>query len=234
MSKYFITFGGGGINYIEATNRIVNQAKSIELFDIIIGYTDKDLKNDKFFWNKHSKFIKNNKRGYGYWLWKPYLIKKTMDMMKDGDILLYLDCGCEIDINKKNIINEHFNNIKNEYIIGTLAQVEKKWCKMDLILKLDMLDNKYLDSIQHQGGVVMYLVCEKTRSFVNEWYEICCDYHMIDDSPSINPNFDCFIEHRHDQSIYSLLVKKYNLSSEIYNLEKCIEVIRNKTGISQI
>lgn len=237
MSKYFITFGGGGDNYIEASNRLINQVKNTNLFDNIISYTDEYLKNDNDFWNKHSNFIENNNRGYGYWLWKPYLIKKTMSIMKDGDILLYLDCGCEINIKKKKIISDYFKVVKNNYIIGSSTyRYEKNWCKMDLILKLNMLD--YLDTYQLQAGVVMYLVCDKTRSMVDEWYKIGCDYHMIDDSQSIHSNLDCFIEHRHDQSIFSLLTKKYNLYNEEYNkeyyMDKCIEIVRNKTGTSKI
>ena len=54
------------------------------------------------FWNNHSEFILANKRGYGYWLWKPYLIMKTLEQMNDNDILVYADCGCEIESNKKN------------------------------------------------------------------------------------------------------------------------------------
>ena len=42
--------------------------------------------------------ITKNPRGYGYWLWKSYIIKKTIEKMSDDDILLYLDCGYEIDI----------------------------------------------------------------------------------------------------------------------------------------
>ena len=38
---------------------------------------------------------------HGFWLWKPFIIKKTMENMNDGDVLLYLDCGCELDNNKK-------------------------------------------------------------------------------------------------------------------------------------
>jgi hypothetical protein len=74
--KYFITFGAGGQNYYDAVNRLINQVKILNIFDKIIGYTDNDLKNDVEFWTKHSNFIENNKRGYGYWLWKPYIIKK--------------------------------------------------------------------------------------------------------------------------------------------------------------
>lgn len=68
---------------------------------------------------------------------------------------------------------------------------------------------------------------------VNEWYELGCDYHNIDDSPSILKNIDGFIEHRHDQSIFSLLTKKYNLFSE-RSLYNSIHYIRNKSGISKI
>ena len=75
--------------------------------------------------------------------------------------------------------------------------------------------NEYLNKIINGN-------CEETlRSFpketvdlVNEWYNISCNYHMIDDTPSIIPNVGSFKEHRHDQSIFSLLTKKYNIFSK--------------------
>jgi len=53
-------------------------------------------------------------------------------------------------------------------------------------------------------------MCKDTRDLVNEWYNLSCDYHLIDDSSSVAQNFDCFKEHRHDQSILSLLTKNIN------------------------
>jgi len=233
MSKYFITFGAGNNNYIQAVNRLSNQIEETNLFDYIISYTDKDLKEDDDFWEEHHYFIENNPKGYGYWLWKPYLIKKTISKMQNGDILLYLDCGCEIDINKKDLIYKYFEYVKNDLIIGSSTGCnEKDWCKMDLILKLDANKSYYLDSFQRQGGAVMYLVCDKTSLLIDEWYKICCYYHMIDDSPSMAANLDCFIEHRHDQAIFSLLTKKYNLYSKINLDYLCIKCIRNRTGKS--
>ena len=41
-------------------------------------YTDKELKNDQNFWEKHQQFIKRNPRGWGCWIWKPYIIKKLL------------------------------------------------------------------------------------------------------------------------------------------------------------
>jgi hypothetical protein len=234
--KYFITFGGGGQNYIDATNRINNQAQNTNLFDKTIIYTDKYLENDKKFWNIHSIFIKNNKRGYGYWLWKPYIILKTMNTMKNGDILLYADAGCEIDYrntNKMNILKKYFKLVKKYKIIFSYTgQKEYKYNKMDLIKKLNMTDDKYSYTQQRQSTVLLFLICNKTRNFVNEWYKIACNYHLIDDSPSINKNIDGFIEHRHDQSIFSLLSKKYKFNSYI-TIEKAINMSRNKTGITR-
>ena len=95
MTLNFLTFGSHN-NHIEAGQRLLGQVKSLELFDNLYFYTGDDLKKDKEFWNRHGTFIENNKRGYGYWLWKSYLINKTIGKLKDGDILLYADSGCEI------------------------------------------------------------------------------------------------------------------------------------------
>ena len=239
MVNYFITFGAGGQKYYDAVIRLTSQANNVNLFDKIIGYTDVDLKNDFEFWNKHGTFITNNQRGYGYWIWKSYIIKKTMDTMLDGDILLYLDAGCEIDINKKQILSDYINYVTTECLIVTETHIpniviyfEKDWTKMDLLLQLDMLDDKYLSTPSYQAGAQLILKCDKMIAHVNQWYDLCCNYHNIDDSPSISSNLQCFREHRHDQSVCSLLIKKNNLCSNKYSLYDCISYSRNLSIVS--
>jgi hypothetical protein len=51
--------------------------------------------------------------------------------------------------------------------------------------------------------------CNHTMKLVNEWYKYSSIYHLIDDSKSNAKNDDIFYEHRHDQSIFSLIRKKY-------------------------
>ena len=234
MSSIFITFGGGGHNYIQAGERLIHQEENTYLFDELILYTDHYLKSDTSFWNKHGEFIENNKRGYGYWIWKPYIIKKTMEKMQDGDILLYLDSGCEIDIRKTNVIRDYFDLAYNEYIIGTHIAIENGFNKMDTLLYIDAIDDNFLNTPQNQAGALLFYVCDKTRVLVNEWYDICCYYHMIDDTESLNKNLDSFVEHRHDQSVFSLLTKKYGVFSNKYSLFNCIEYVRNKSRNSII
>jgi hypothetical protein len=119
---------------------------------------------------------------------------------------------------------------------------------MDLIEKLDMNKDIYLNRPQRQGGTNLYLVCNETRHLVNEWYELGCDYHNIDDSPSVLKNIDGFIDHRHDQSVLSLILKKYSFEPEglltpyprnkfranFTALRSPIWAARNKSGISHI
>lgn len=234
MSINFITFGSHD-NFIDAGNRLMGQAKGLNIFNEMTLYTGDYLKKDVPFWTAHGEFISKNRRGYGHWLWKPYLIKQNMEKMNDGDILLYLDSGCEIDVREKDYLLHCIELVKKDKLIGTVyCDPEKYWNKMDLIVKLDMTNTEHLNTLQRQGGVVLFLVCNETRQLINKCYELGCDYHNIDDTPSIHRNLDCFREHRHDQSVFSLLTKKYNLYSDTYLSVKCIKEYRNKSGSSRI
>ena len=118
--------------------------------------------------------------------------------------------------------------IKDELIIGSsYPSEEKKWTKMDLIEYLGMNNEECLNSYQYQGGVNLFYKCDLTMRFVKEWFNICCKYSLLDDSPSIIPNDPSFCEHRHDQSIFSILFKKYNLKSNYTLPGLCIKVWEN-------
>jgi hypothetical protein len=231
-TKHFITFAGGEQNYYDATKRLQTQAQNINLFDTTKIYTDQDLKNDSEFWPRHSEFITTHSRGYGYWVWKSYIIKKTMETLQDGDVLLYLDCGCEIGHHQYDALKKNLEEgAKEDYILRSLHGDENTHTKMDLFIKMGMLEDKYVYDYQYQSGAFIIYVCDKTREFINEWYDLSCDYSNIDDSPSIHPNLPCFVEHRHDQSIFSLLTKKYELPYN-HRVVQGVEYIRNRTGHS--
>jgi len=236
MSIAFLTYGSHS-NYIDAANRLCNQANNLNIFNNIYNYNYNDLKNDKDFWDRHGTFIENNKRGSGYWLWKPYIIHKTIEKLQDGDLLLYLDCGCEIIIEEKKFMLENINNVKKYKLLASVAEKssEYKYSKMDLIHKLNMNNNiEELEMLQIQAGIIFLEVSQLFKNIIKEWYELGCNYHNIDDTPSIIPNDSNFIENRHDQSIFSLLIKKnklYQLCVSTWAIF-CIKCCRNISGIS--
>ena len=94
---YFLTFGAPSIQYNHCVHRLCNEAIRLSCFDKITGMTEIDLKNDKNFWDKHERFILENKKGFGYWIWKSYIIMKYLQEMIDSDILVYMDAGCTLN-----------------------------------------------------------------------------------------------------------------------------------------
>jgi len=212
--KYFITFGAGTPGYNNRVKVLANQANELKWFDYVIGYNGTDLVADNIFWSTHGNFILKNKRGLGYWLWKSYLIKKTLEKMNENDVLLYCDVGCELNQHGKTKLDEYYNIVSNPNNSGLLnfqmeGLFEYQWNKSDLF---DLIGSSTDDINSGQIHATTFFIrkCEKTINIINEWYNISCNYHMISDSPSIIPNHPQFRDHRHDQSILSLLLKKNN------------------------
>ena len=206
--KIFASFGND--KYYNCLNRIHKQAESFNFFDNIICYTDKDLKNDEYFWNKHGEFIEKNPRGYGYWIWKSYIIIKILKTMNENDILVYADSGCTLNQKGIDRLNEYIDIVnKSEFGILTfkLTHLVKTWTKMDLIKHFDA--EKYLDTQQLVAGIFVLRKCDHVVNIFDIYFNTSCNYQFLNDNPSNLKNDETFIEHRHDQSIFSLIIKKY-------------------------
>lgn len=235
----FLTFGAGE-NFIHASQRLSMQACRTGVFHKIKTYKDEDLKMMPDFWNLHSLFVTTNPRMYGYGIWKPFLVLKTLEEMKDGDYLFYADSGCEFDLDCEDVKKKYdivIDQMKRNsvFINATICNHDLQMNKMDLVDHLDMTQHPgFLEEFQIQATTFLIVKNDKTVEFIRKWYEICCNYHMIDDTPSILPNLLDYNEHRHDQSVFSLLMKKMNLSNfsvlNQYNVDYLICLNRNRSG----
>ena len=240
--KYALTFGGGEQKYHDAAIRVSDELLQTKLFDKIITYTDQDLQNDDEFWKKHKNFIENNRKGYGFWLWKPYIIMKIMQTMNDNDILVYLDAGC-VAINEP-LTTDCFESLINkckqcQMVYTSTYYLEKLWSKMDLFNRLNMVNYAAMNTIQHQAT---FLIIKKTKlmmDFITDWYTISQNYHNIDEM-SILQNYILFEEHRHDQSVFSLLIKSDKYKDAVNNEDNVIHntfpfiLCRHRSGDKKI
>ena len=87
---------------------------------------------------------------------------------------------------------------------------EYKWTKMDIFKKIDIeIDSSIFNSGQLIGGVIIIKKCEHSLKVFKEILEISENYNLINDSQSNLKNHSDFIENRHDQSISSIIRKKY-------------------------
>ena len=154
--------------------------------------------------------------------------------MEDGDILLYCDAGCRVVNNNVGLLKEWID-ICNGTDKGILCLsplllfcLEFRWTKSDLLSYISVKYNISIgelinsDKFQHLASALMFRKCKDSVRFVDEWFDLCnFHYDLITDKPSQLPNFDGFIEHRHDQSAYSLLFKVFK-GTNIPN-EKSVE-----------
>ena len=166
--------------------------------------------NDKFK-EKYSSIL-NEKRGDGYWLWKPYIISDTLKKIEENAKLFYIDSLYyfteRFDILYEDIDKTHIQVWENKPNEPT--NILKNWCKIDVLTKYNVLKDS--DTIQDcWAGSIMLKNSYKTKNLINTWLAMCCNYENITDSPSKNNEPENFIEHRHDQSLLSIILYKNNI-----------------------
>jgi hypothetical protein len=207
--KKFITFGCK--NFYNSVGRLCEEAKNLNFFDEIIGFRDAYLKKDETFWKKHGSFIEKNKRGYGYMIWKSYLVKNELDKLKENDILIFCDAGVQINLNGKKRLLEYIdmlNTNKEDYgIISFQLEYKEILYTKRVVFEHFGFDEKNKFLPQCITTVIMIRKNQHSSFIINEWCKNCENYNLINDN-TCNEN-ELFIENRHDQSVLSMLVNEY-------------------------
>lgn len=208
MKTWFLSFADRRFKSIDLIRK---EAVNLGFFDNII--TGDQQLFEKWYRLKYKERFKD--RGYGYWQWKSYLIRRIMDRMDEGDVLLYADAGCKLNTDGKERLVEYFDIVKQSssgILLFDQHYPEAEYTKGDVFKYFGVSnDVAYTQHGQVAGGIVMICKGYVSQQFINELYYICHNhYELITDSPSIALNFPEFKEHRHDQSIISLLAVKYD------------------------
>lgn len=179
-------------------------------FDKVIEYGPSDI--DEEFYKTHKKILTQN-RGGGYWLWKPYIIKKTLDSLEYGDYLFYCDSGAYY-CNSIDYLIECLEKNNEEILVFEIPLIEKQWTKKECFIKMECNSHKYTDTNQRIATYILFKKTKRTIKFVEDYLKYCTDESLLtDDEFIVENNYSNFIDHRHDQSIFSLLSKKYCIKS---------------------
>lgn len=226
--KIFLSFGDSRL--VKSATRIRKEASDMNYNTIIIcneHHLDKNFK-EKFF----EKLILGS-RGYGYWSWKPQIIYQTLLSAEWGDLVQYSDIGCFINSAGQKKLDKYFE-ILNDLSSGVLAfqyknydfpdfydgrqlpfWPESMWSKGDLFDYFGVRNNNNISNTpQISGGVSFWKKNKESLSFLESWIDVFYNnFSLIDDTPSISDNFLDFVEHRHDQSIFSILCKLNNIKT---------------------
>jgi hypothetical protein len=183
-------------------------AKYFGKFDKVICYNPEDIDDDFY---KHNHNILKKKRGAGYWLWKPYFIFKTLKKISYSDYLFYSDSGAFF-LKRVDILINELTKYKQDIMGFELPLIEEQWTKKELFKKMECNSKKYTKSNQIMASFILIRKSNFSVKFFKEFIKYAVDeINIMDkyDKSTIQKNN--FIDHRHDQSIFSLLYKKYNL-----------------------
>jgi len=176
-----------------------------------------DLIDDQF--KEKNKHILLQSRGCGFWLWKPYIIINTLNMLKEGDMVFYVDSGNLIINDPKPLIDlckqEEKGILLFENRDGAPAGSIWKnymWTKYDCFERMGCTETEYINGIQIDGSYVLVQKNKFSIEFFNEYLKWCETDEIITDLPSKLPNHPEYVDHRHDQSILSIMAIKYNIA----------------------
>jgi hypothetical protein len=222
MKTHFITYGDGDLKFTLAAERIIRQATHTSWFETVEKWDLHKLqKADPAWIDLHFNFIENNKRGHGYWIWKSKIILSKLSLIPEDDILIYADAGCEINNNGREKFLQYTkwaaqSGMVSFYLNGpnyTIAQ----WTKKDLLDLFSISEGApILNYPQVEAGVLILKNNLETRNFISLWQDISTrnNYMYINDIHQQGEQNPRFIDHRHDQAIFSLLhyITKFGFS----------------------
>lgn len=117
------------------------------------------------------------------------------------------------------------DNSESGILVFSEKYIEKYWTKGDLLNYLNLYDKKeYIDTLQIWSGCFFLKKTCASKLLVDDWFSLHMDhYDLTTDKRSKVPNHKGFMEHRHDQSTFSLLVKRFSFicikNNEVYPID---------------
>jgi hypothetical protein len=184
-----ITFGTK--EYTNAMNRLRASAQD---YASVITYNEFNLLELLQLYPEH--FF--NSRGFGWWLWKPYLIIKTLNEMQADDYVIYLDATIEVLKNPLELIDT-----KQDIILYNNGQSHHEYCKAECYYGMKIYSP--LDQLQANAAIQIYKNTEATQTFLTDYFLACSNLSLVNDEYDEQIQISKFKEHRHDQSILTNL-----------------------------
>jgi hypothetical protein len=209
----FVTFGTA--EFAKAKSTLLSDARKCGYFTRVVGYAPEDLEKTPEF-QTLTDVIRNTKRGWGYWWWKPYIIRREMELVGHDDLVFYSDAGRYYGGQR---IDDYVRFILEKYKHTGFTGVEvpyygpnQIWTKPECFEVLGCDLEEFRSCPQIQPTFVMWKKNAANMRHLAEWEYWCREPRAVADpepgSPISNPLYRA---HRHDQSIITLLTRKHKL-----------------------
>jgi hypothetical protein len=192
---------------------LVKSARHVGGVDAIFAHSPRNI--DRAFRRRNAAIL-DQPRGAGYWLWKPYFIHRHLRDLGANDWLFYCDAGA-IVVERPNLLVAHALAEQLDVMVfdGQPSWLEFLWTKRDAFLLAGCDAPRFWGSTQIIGGLSLWRGTGAARELAQEWLDLSSDPRAITDLANQlgQPNLPGFREHRHDQSLLSLLAKRRGVRS---------------------
>lgn len=209
-----VTAGLGSQEFYDASQRVKRQAGSLWKLADVLELTNDNLKEIcPVTHANYGKFLNSNTVGFGFMSWKAEVMFRAMNLEYGSyETVVWADSGCEINSTLLSRIRFMLWILLTKIygvLTFTLRTPENLYTKRDLFEILAANPNDA--SPQFQTTFFMFSG-SKGRLFANRWFEIVSsDIHTVNEETSINGEMNGFRNHRHDQSVFSLVAKSMNI-----------------------
>jgi len=212
MKKILITFSGH--TYENTTKLIVDNGVKFGADEVKV-YDDKWMMEQDFFKLPSNQWLLNHphKRGFYWYVWKPFIIWHALSKLEDGDMVIFTDADC-YPIANFSALYDICKKDGGVMLFAAEGERQVQWCKRDCYITMAQ-DNEGVREVQ--AGVARFMVFQKgswmATQFLMEWMTYCVNPLSNTFDPSVlGPELPGFREHRAEQAIMSNLSYKYKLN----------------------
>jgi hypothetical protein len=227
--KVFCTFADGKVH---TSSRLSSEISRTHCFDEVVQHSPETLGKD-FHATFHQHLL--HRRGYGFWSWKPWIVRMELRKLRDGDFLVYADSGCSVSPQRTTVeaYQGEFPKCLRLLLFKFLDQPELElllprpterwlvveWAKADLLKHFGCHNSESVLQMQmYEAGRLMIRRTDNVMRLVDDWCNISARFDLISDFPSSSEEHQLFKEHRHDQAIFNLLLNRLRWTVGLENL----------------
>jgi len=168
---------------------------------------------------------------YGFFLWKPYLFLKLMNIIDYDDILIYSDIGSLTTGKIKETLTKFLR--EEDMFFWKESIPMYKDCKRDLFYYFKVDYEKYKDYPLFRGCFWAYKKTERTVFYMQKIFENMCKMENVDHEIRIENNPEGFVVNHPCQSVPTLTlinlgfdyIKFYNNMEKFLNENRDIELL---------
>jgi hypothetical protein len=185
--------------------------------DRILLYKESDIETG--FYVRHRAHFRDQ-RGFGYWIWKPYFINRLLARAEDEDVFAYVDAGNLVRNGLHTLFELCHSDRRGLLLFDNRESTPKggvwknaRWTKSDCFNLMNLNSPEYVQGNQVNASYIVFRRTDFTVGFFDLFMKACQNYNIISDAPNVTEDFNTrFKDHRHDQSVLSLLSIRYRVS----------------------